>query len=101
MDAKKVYEVCGIYRKLFEDKGIGKQDYPHDKLLESTKDGLEHCHGMLDRMEKFAEDKVGKLMRWLGFIQGFLWAKRIFTLTDLQNHNRPQPNPYQLKFDFD
>ncbi len=29
-----------------------------------------------------------KAMRWLGFIQGALYAHRVFTLTELKEHSR-------------
>jgi len=28
-------------------------------------------------------------MRWLGFMQGALWVKGIYTIDELKAHNRP------------
>lgn len=90
MTSEKVLEVIETYRKLFVDRNIGKIDYPHDELLDGEAHGLEHCHGMLDKMGEFVhEGRMEKAFRWLGFVQGTLWALRIFPLTDLKNHNRP------------
>ena len=54
---------------------------------------LEHAHGMLDKMVEFVhEGRMEKDFRWLGFVQGCLWATRIHTIGQLANHNRrPQP----------
>ncbi len=90
MTVDKVLEVIEIYRKRFEKMGIDKADYPHDELLENTYMGLEHCYSMLDKMVEFVrEGRMEKAFRWLGFIQGILWVEQEYTLTDLQNHNRP------------
>ena len=90
MTSEKVLEVIETYRKIFVERNIGKIDYPHDKLLYKKLRGLEHCHGMLDKMVEFVhEGRMGKTFRWLGFIQGVLWTSRICSLTDLKNHNRP------------
>ena len=86
----KVLQVIETYRQFFVEKNVGKIDYPHDDLLERVEIGLDHCHGMLDKMIEFVhEGQMEKVFRWLGFIQGVLWSNRAYTLTDLKNHNRP------------
>ena len=90
MTSDKVLQVIATYRQRFEDDGIGKIDYPHDDLLEHVVIGLEHCHGMLDKMVEFVhEGRTEKVFRWLGFVQGILWTNRVYTLTELKDHNRP------------
>lgn len=90
MTPDKVLQVIKTYRERFEGDGIGKIDYPHDDLLEHAEIGLEHCHGMLDKMVEFVhEGRIEKAFRWLGFIQGVLWTNRAYTLTELKDHNRP------------
>ena len=89
MKVEKVQQVIEIYRRKFEELGIGKTDYSHEEFLQSPEHGLEHCYGMLDKMEEFIREKrMAKVFRWLGFIQGFLWSQKVFTLTELMNHNR-------------
>ena len=113
MTPKKVLEVINLYHQRLAKMGIDKTDYPPDELLKNTEMGLAHCHGMLDKMVGFVhEERMDKVFRWLGFIQGvlwtiilegrmqkvfqclgfiqgFLWAKRVYTLDDFKNHNRP------------
>ena len=31
--------------------------------------------------------RIEKAMRWLGFIQGILWAQKVYTIEDMKNHN--------------
>ncbi len=89
MKKEKILSVIAIYRAKFIELGVGKIDFPHEETLNTPEHGLEHCHGMLDRMEEFIkEDRMDKVFRWLGFIQGVLWVRKIYTLTDLMNHNR-------------
>ena len=90
MTPEKVLQAIDTYRRFCIENGIGKIDYPHDNLLEHAEMGLDHCHGMLDKMVEFVhEGRMEKVFRWLGFIQGVLWSNRVYTITDLENHNRP------------
>lgn len=90
MTPEKVLEVIEIYRRRFEKSGVKKEDHSYHRLLESSARGFSHCHGMLDKMSGFVhEGRMDKTFRWLGFIQGFLWSRRICTLMDLTIHNRP------------
>jgi hypothetical protein len=89
MTPQKVLEVIGIYRNLFEDLGVEKVDCPHGELLDAPEKGLAHCHGMLEKIEKFVrEGQMDKAFRWLGFIQGVLWVRRVYPLVTLRDHNR-------------
>lgn len=89
MNAEKVQQVIGTHRKKFEELGIGKRGYPHAEPLDSPENGLEYCHGMLDTIEGFVkENRIEKAFRWLGFIQGVLWAQKVYTLAELKSHNR-------------
>jgi len=94
MTPEKVLEVIEKYRRYFVSQGIGVIDYPHDQLLDTEVHGLEHCHGMLDKMVEFVgQERMDKVFRWFGFIQGVLFASRVHSLDDLKDHNRPQTEP--------
>jgi len=95
MTNRRVSEVIAIYRSYFRDKNIGKVDFPHDIPTGGFADHLtilEHCHGMLEQMEQMIADgtpeKMEKVFRWVGFIQGCLWSQGIFCLDELKKHNR-------------
>jgi len=38
------------------------------------------------------EGRRRKANRWLGFVQGFLWANGIYTIEEMKEHNRPDEN---------
>jgi hypothetical protein len=87
MTGEKVLEVIQVYRSEFEKRGIPKQKCPAPS---SDVECLAHLHAMLDQMEGFVkENRMGKVFRWLGFIQGALWRMGIYSLEELKNHNRP------------
>ncbi len=90
MTPEKMLGVIDLYRKRFEEQKIGKIDFPHEEYLCSGEQALPHCHGMLDQMTTFIhEGRMDKVFRWLGFIQGCLWAARLYTINELKDHNRP------------
>jgi hypothetical protein len=90
MNGGKILEVIGIYRLYFEEKGIKKVEFSKNNNPSSQKEILSHCHNMLDKMERFIKsERIEKSFRWLGFIQGCLWATKCYSLNDLKDHNRP------------
>ncbi len=89
MTPERVQRVIDKYRELFGAIGITPQGFPHERLVDSPRSTLQHCYGMLDQMEVFlSEGKMEKVFRWLGFIQGCLWAQGIFSLDVLKEDNR-------------
>ena len=91
MDGVKILEVINLYRKHFEEQDIGKSDFPLNLILNSSNNGLVHCHCMLEKMEKFVkEGRIEKAFRWLGFVQGCLWSAGHYSLEDLMDHSRPR-----------
>lgn len=53
-------------------------------------DHFSHCAAMIPQMEEFlAEGRRDKVFRWLGFIQGVLYAKGVYTIEQLKDHSRP------------
>jgi hypothetical protein len=79
-----------MYRERFEELGIPAEDHPHELLVWSRDRTLSHCHGMLDKVVAFVrKNQTEKAFRWLGFIQGCLWAGRVYSIDEMANHNRP------------
>ena len=55
-----------------------------------TDPDLHHMEWMTTQVPQFIKDgRKEKANRWLGFIQGALWAKRIYTIDEMKEHNRP------------
>lgn len=51
---------------------------------------LTHCLWMLSMIRSFVSnsDDREKTMRWLGFVQGVLYTKGIYTIDEMREHNR-------------
>ncbi len=51
---------------------------------------IKHMQTMVPKATAFFEGgRREKGFRWLGFIQGALWAEGIYSIEDLKEHNRP------------
>jgi hypothetical protein len=51
---------------------------------------LAHLRFMCIEAQQFIDEgRIEKAMRWLGFLQGVLWARGFYSLDDLKNHSRP------------
>ncbi len=72
------------YLSLAGDKpGLANFDLPPTRG-----EGIRHLLSMCDQVEEMIEaGRVEKAMRWLGFMQGVLWAQGSFTLNELKGHN--------------
>lgn len=79
MTHEKVIQVMGMYAERF-DKGPCISEAAEAKICE-----------MIPKMREIAADptRSEKLMRWLGFAQGVLWAEGYYTLEELKRHNQP------------
>jgi len=91
MTKKKVLSVIDNYERGLKRLGAANKAFPHLKLPKTRMDKLAHCHSMLEEMRGFVkENRMGKVFRWLGFIQGVFWSLNIYSLEKLKNHNRPR-----------
>lgn len=90
MNAPKLIEVIEIYRAKLAHIVPCKEAYPHDVLLRDEWSALKHARHCLDEIEAFVrEGRLEKAFRWLGFVQGVLWACRVYDINELKSHNRP------------
>ncbi len=80
MEDQKFFEACEIYKEKI---------YP---LAEQSDYGetYEHILYMLRQIPQFIKaGRKEKANRWLGFVQGALWAQDIYTIEEMKEHNRP------------
>jgi hypothetical protein len=103
MDAQKTLEVVKKYQDIFQLYLDAEPiDAPYDFIIneEDRERHFDHCASMLIRMEKILKEephRLGKMFRWLGFIQGVLWTHGVLCLTELKNDNRPDnPNDSEI-----
>lgn len=79
MNNQKIIEVCNIY----DDKLRSLSLRNNARLKHVWED-------MIPLTLQFARDgRLEKAFRWLGFMQGVLWAEGIYSINELKNHNRP------------
>lgn len=77
MTKERVTEVLEIYRTKLSS-------------IENKDEILSHCFEMLDKTRQFiVDDRIGKAFRWLGFIQGCLYSKGVYTIEEMKRHNKP------------
>jgi len=97
MTRKKCLKVLKLYERDFRGRFVeGKaKKFPEREMLpvnprKAEKAAVRHVLSMIPEMKVFlAKHRREKFMRWLGFIQGSLWALGVYSLEDLKNHNRP------------
>lgn len=96
METKKVLEVVKRYKVFFDADGVENIKNPHNELFIASYQILTHCHSMLRGIVEFIssddKEKRDRALIRLGFVQGCLAATRQFTVEDLKNHNKPDPN---------
>lgn len=81
MKDKKILEVCSLYLKKLDNVDIT----PIEEVFKS-----EHVKWMLTQVPTFLLDnRKEKANRWLGFIQGALWSKNLYSIEEFKDHNKP------------
>jgi hypothetical protein len=83
MEDEKFLEACEIYKEKL---------YPLAEEFNFA-ETYKHLLYMVWRIPQFIKDgRKEKANRWLGFVQGALWAKDIYTIEEMKEHNRPNEN---------
>lgn len=92
MTDEKIRQVIAVYREHFARGGTQPVFFGHDGKTDDPQRVLEHCCQMLDKMEQFLDEgRRDKVFRWLGFLQGCLFATGQFSIGEMADHNRPDP----------
>ncbi len=80
MEDRKFLEACKIYKE---------KVYPLAEQSDYA-ETYKHILYMLWRIPWLIEaGRKEKANRWLGFVQGALWANDIYTIEEMKEHNRP------------
>ena len=85
MTTEKLKSVLEFYNHYLDEvKNCSPKECPDDPT------NFAHLMWMCDEAEmtQIPVGEVDKAMRWLGFIQGVLCAKGVFTLDELRAHSR-------------
>lgn len=82
MEDHECREVIEQYRKVLD------REYP-DIEPNEDREGVGHIKRMTEKMPEFLDDgRKEKFMRWLGFIQGWLWENGLYDIEELGRHNK-------------
>lgn len=92
MTPSKIVEVLEGYRaKMLELKAAERQLEDYESTEIDKDEQLSHIFYMIGTAINFVQaGRYDKSFRWLGFIQGVLWANGIFSLDELKEHSRPR-----------
>ena len=91
MTGEKIIEVTEIYEELFKELGVITKETGHRTYLKDPEPALEHAYSMLPKIREFvSENRMEKAFRWLGFVQGVLFANGQYCIAELKEHNMPQ-----------
>lgn len=83
---RRALELCAPHLREFEPARFDAEG-----TKPSTSSLLKHASWMLPEAIKLVEERrLGKAMRWLGFVQGVLWSTWRCTIDELKNMNKPQ-----------
>ncbi len=65
--------------------------YGHTDAVERSDDRREHVMWMLDQIGDFIDaGRREKAMRWLGFVQGWMWERGRSKIDETKDANRPR-----------
>lgn len=87
MTNDEIYDVAEIYIK-----SLSKYFEPSRQKNEAVPHGQKHALWMCHEIQKMVngeppQKKRDKAMRWLGFVQGVLWSRGIYSIDDMRSHN--------------
>lgn len=96
MTAGQILEVISSYKKEFIQNYVLPIEYTDQGFttlpkIPNPNECAQHCHWMIIEVENQimkGEYEIGKLNRWLGFIQGCLFSIGAHSISEMRNHNR-------------
>ena len=87
MTRAKVREVFTLYIEMF------RRNQPSVQPVRNTAASgpyNEACHILWMCYQAQTSTNCQKDFRWLGFVQGWLWARSYYTIDELKQHNKPE-----------
>jgi hypothetical protein len=83
-----VLQLSGSAEEILEGYLVSDGEDPVYQVLlgeDFRETSLRHALWMCKKIPELAADKQN---RWLGFVQGILWANGVFTIGEMRGHNR-------------
>lgn len=83
MTREQILDICKKYDEMLMREGFLKKQEHYEY------GSLNHCRYMLNKIPIHIDDgKFEKANRWLGFVQGILWAHGYCDIKTMKEHNR-------------
>ena len=78
MTRDQILKVCRLYKEKLEKRNNNEIK------------GHRHILHMLDEIQRMViiQTELDKAYRWLGFVQGVLWAEQVYTIDEMRKHNK-------------
>ena len=97
MKKTNVFEVCQEYDEELANRGYHIK-HREEESCYGLEYGFNHLRWMLNEIPKFLEtpNKIEKAHRWLGFVQGVLYASGFYSIDEMKSHNRSGNEPSNL-----
>jgi len=86
MGPNQIVFVADLYEQQLNHYGHRPKNLTEDKL--APVEATAHALWMCERIKGMAHQDIEKACRWLGFIQGILWTRGIYTIDEMRGHNR-------------
>lgn len=103
MTNAKLFDVFCFYRKHLDER-FSQLEPKRMDIFEPLHDGnlatmYAHLKWACEEGKRFVEKRhFDKAFRWLGWIQGVLFARGHFTVAELGEHSRPPEPPYTTQY---
>lgn len=83
-----ILDVVKKYDEILENKWVAASKINDDCKDITDSEMLMHVRWMCQQIPNLIElDKMEKVNRWIGFIQGVLWSQKIFSILEMKEHN--------------
>lgn len=91
MTSEKILEAAQACKRILVSEGVPIARFSTSEFPQWQAERLAHAHYCVDQIINVfvPAGRQEKAFRWLGFVQGVLWAEKIVVLDDLKNQNRP------------
>ncbi len=93
MHALRVQHVVAKYRKKLHEMGVC--GISADTTMHTCDKSLAYCFDILDEIDAYVRGgDMPKALQWLGFVQGCFFILKVYTSTEITEHNRsPHDTP--------
>lgn len=86
MTVDQIIKIVDSYSERLKKAGFSPQNTAKDNL--GSLMAPQHVLWMCNEIKTIAPKDMEKACRWLGFIQGVLWVRGTYTISEMREHTR-------------